>query len=177
MRYDFVNWLSDNHKTISILWDGITLTTQLFLGAFFPTDIDLSTELSNSSGYYAEEELDAEEMYDFVSDASDAMDQDDEEEEDEEEVVQEEEEIVYMIDDAPDIDVEENETETIIDEIEEVDEIQDEDYSTDVEVLEEEEVTETEEETVSTEEAMELFESYYYSHGQNQELSEEISAY
>ena len=49
-------------------------------------------------------------------------------------------------------------------------------HAAEVEVLEEEEVTETEEETVSTEEAMELFESYYYSHGQNQELSEEISA-
>lgn len=171
MRYDFVTWLCNNHKTISILWGGITTITQLFLDIYFPQTISLPTELSNSSGYYEEAELDVKWMYDFLADARDAIEMMNSSDEDKNEEFRQEK------DDNSDHHAEGNETETMIDGIEAVDEIQDEEYSTDVEVLEEEKETETEEKTISTEEAIELFESYYYSHGQHQELSEEISAY
>ena len=174
MKQDFVNWLSANHKNIAIVWNGITTITTFFLGIIFPPE---AVEINVPDGFYAEEAHDiTNDLYELVSDGGDALDQEDDQEE--EETEEEKASIGRMIDDDPDLVIDKGETESMIDEIEEIDEIHDEEIVESTEIIVEEDFAEEQNEnTISVDEAVDLFESYYYSHGQNQELANEISAY
>lgn len=197
MRIDVVAWICNNHRTISILWEGVKLSTQLFLGAYFPTEIELPNMVEASAIYADAEDYEVADLYELVSDALDAIsamneekteyaeaedaaeEKGDEAEEDVEDDVKEEKEneIFQPINDMPEDKIEKNATEEMIDEIEKVDAINTEKYVSEAAMLRAEETAEEMAEAISTEHAMALFETYYYSHGQSEQLSEELSAY
>ena len=171
MRYDFIDWVRNNHETIKIVFDGIKAIAELYIGIVDPPIIEIAAEISTGSSYVATvEKNDIKELYQQFNDLSDFADaasslfKKDENEGNEE-------------DNSNNNDNSNNEetTESKIDEIESVNEIHEEKFETTGEVLEaDEDVTNNEEESLSDEELCELAQAYYYSHGQPKELSEVI---